>query len=74
MSDNYWTHPRLDGKWGSKKEGADRDSRVFDTQKESWDYTRERAKDSRGEAFLKNKKGRIRERNTYGRDPFPPKG
>lgn len=74
MSDNYWTHPRPDGKWGSKKEGASRDSRVFDTQKESWDYSRSQAKDGSGEAYLQNKQGQIRERNSYGNDPFPPKG
>lgn len=74
MSNNYWTHPRPDGKWGSKKEGTSRDSRVFDTQQQSWDYSRSHAKDSGGEAYLQNKHGQIRERNSYGNDLFPPKG
>jgi len=74
MAENYWTHLRPDGKWGTKKEGASRDSRVFDTQQDSWDYTQDKARESGGEAYLKNKKGKIRERNTYGKDPYPPKG
>ena len=74
MSDNYWAHPRPDGKWGSKKEGASRDSQTFNTQQEAWSYSRSHAKQSGGEAFLQNKKGQIRERNTYGKDPYPPKG
>jgi hypothetical protein len=74
MSDNYWTHPRPDGKWGSKKEGASRDSRTFNTQKESWDYSRGHARQTGSEAILQNRQGQIRERNTYGKDPYPPKG
>lgn len=74
MPDNYWTHPRSDGKWGSKKEGASRDSRVFETQKDAWDYSRSQAKEGQGEAYLQNKQGQIRERNTYGHDPRDIKG
>ncbi len=74
MANNYWTHPRPDGNWGSKKEGASRDSRVFETQKEAWDYSREQAKQNNSEAFLQNKQGQIRERNSFGHDPYPPKG
>lgn len=74
MAENYWAHPREDGKWGSKKEGSSRDSRVFDTQKEAWDYSRGQAKQSNSEAFLQNKQGQIRERNSYGNDKFPPRG
>ncbi len=74
MTDNYWTHPRPDGAWGSKKEGSDRDSRVFDTQKEAWHYSRMQAKQHSSEAFLQNKQGQIRERDSFGHDPFPPKG
>jgi len=74
MPDDFWTHPRPDGKWGTKKAGASRDSRVFGNQAQSWEYTKERAKEEGGEAFLQNRQGRIRERNTYGEDPYPPKG
>ena len=72
--DNYWTSPRSDGRWEAQREGSQRPSRVFDTQREAWDYTRERARQSEGEAFLQGRDGQIRERNTYGKDPYPPKG
>jgi hypothetical protein len=71
---NFWTQKRDDGKWETKQEGASRASRTFDTQAESWDYTKQRAQDSKGEAFLKGRDNQIRERNTYGDDPHPPKG
>ncbi|MCW3780255.1 DUF2188 domain-containing protein [Defluviimonas salinarum] len=72
--DNFWTSPRDDGRWEAQREGGERASRVFDTQQEAWDYTRERARETGGEAFLQGRNGRIRERNTYGDDPYPPKG
>lgn len=71
---NYWTQQRADGKWESKVEGADRASKVTETQAEAWKYSKEQAKNNKTEAFLKGKDGKIRERNTYGADPYPPRG
>ena len=71
---NYWTQQRSDGKWESKREGAERASKVTDTQSEAWKYSKDQARDSQGEAFLKGRDNKIRERNTYGKDPYPPKG
>ncbi len=71
---NYWTKQNQDGTWGVKKEGASKNSRNFNTQNEAWDYAKSQAQKSNGEAFLKNREGKIRERNTYGKDPYPPKG
>ncbi len=71
---NYWTQKREDGMWETKKEGADRASKVCETQAESWAYTKEMAQKHKGEAFLKGMDGKIRERNTYGHDPVSSKG
>lgn len=71
---NYWTQQRPDGKWEAKREGLDRASKVTDTQAEAWAYSRQKASEAKGEAFLKGQDGKIRERNTYGKDPHPPKG
>lgn len=32
------------------------------------------AKESKGEHFIHGKDGRFQERNSYGNDPFPPRG
>ena len=72
--DNFWVSRREDGRWGVKREGAQRASNVCDTQQEAWEQAKGRAKTARGEAFLKGRDGRIRERNTCGKDPFPPRG
>lgn len=71
---NYWTQQRPDRKWESKREGGERASEVTETQAEAWDYSKSKAKESGCEAFLKGRDGKIRERNTYGKDPYPPKG
>jgi len=72
--DNYWTQQRPDGKWESKREGAQRASKVTDTQAEAWSHSKDKARAAEAEAFLKGRDGKIRERNTYGNDPHPPKG
>lgn len=70
---SYWTSKRADG-WAVKKEGATKASSLHSTQGEAWTETRRLARGSGGEAFLKGEDGRIRARNTYGKDPYPPKG
>ena len=71
---NYWTQQRSDGKWESKREGATRASRVADRQADAWSHSKQQAAKTKGEALLKGRDGRIRERNTYGKDRFPPPG
>ncbi len=71
---DYWTQKRSDGLWESKREGASKASRVFPTQKEAWDFSKDKARETSGEAYLKSKTGQIRERNTYGHDPRKSKG
>ncbi len=71
---NYWTQQREDGKWESKAEGADRAGKVTDTQAEAWEHSRKMARQKQGEAYLKGRDGKIRERNTYGDDPKETKG
>lgn len=60
--------------WAVKVPGNERASSVHDTQQEAIDVARERAISNRSEMFIHNRQGRIRERNSYGNDPHPPKG
>jgi len=73
MTKNVHVVPK-DGQWAVKREKASRSTRVVETQKEAIDIARELAKNSESEMFIHRKDGSIRERNTYGSDPFPPKG
>lgn len=74
MKKDYWVSRTPDGDWRVKREGAERASSTHQTQAGAWDRARELAHESRGEAFLKNREGEIRERNTYGHDPRKSRG
>lgn len=65
--------PHPDG-WAVKPEGASKATKVFNTQSEAIEKGREIAINQQSELFIHNKQGRIRERNSYGNDPYPPKG
>lgn len=63
-----------DGGWGIKGEGNSKLTEKFDTQKEAIDRARDIAINQKSELFVHGEDGRIRERNSYGNDPHPPKG
>lgn len=61
-------------KWAIRKGGAEKVTRRFDTQAEAIDAAREIARKQRTELYVHGRDGRIRERNSYGSDRFPPSG
>ncbi len=63
-----------DGKWAVRKSGADRVTRKYETQREAIKAARDIAQNQRTEVYIHGRDGRIRERDSYGNDPFPPKG
>ena len=67
------TVPHGDG-WATKREGSDRVSKTFDTKKEAQDAGRNTAKREGTEHFIHKLDGTIGEKNSYGNDPYPPKG
>jgi hypothetical protein len=73
MSKDYWAGPNARG-WQVKGGGNERATSVHETQAAAWNEARARAKDAGGEAYLQNRHGQIRERNTYGHDPESSKG
>lgn len=66
--------PNPNGGWDSKKAGAERSSKHFDTKKETEDYSRRLARKEEAELYIHGKDGRIQRKDSYGNDPFPPKG
>ena len=65
--------PHSDG-WAVKPAGGSKPSRVVETQQEAIQIARQQAINQGAEMFIHNRQGQIRERNTYGSDPNPPKG
>ncbi len=66
--------PRPDGDWNVIRDGAERPSSVHDTQAEAEARGRGLARGDEVEFFLHGRDGRIRERDSYGNDPHPPRG
>ena len=64
--------PRDNG-WAVRKEGASRASKIFTTQADAVKYARELAQKEKAELYVHRRDGTIRERDSYGNDPFPPK-
>lgn len=62
------------GGWDVTRSHAERASGHFDTQRDAIERGREISQNQRAELFIHGEDGRIRERDSHGRDPFPPKG
>ena len=62
------------GKWGVRGEGNKKLTSIYDTQKEAINDARGIARNQNSELFIHGRNGQIRERDSYGNDPFPPKG
>lgn len=62
-----------DSHWAVRRDGAQRASRVFETQKEAIDYGRSIARRAGAELRIQDAQGRWREAESYGSDPFPPR-
>lgn len=65
--------PRGD-KWIVRRTGAAKATGVFETQREAIDRARNLAQSQGTELYIHGRDGRIRERSSFGGDPFPPKG
>ena len=72
MVKNYHVTPK-DDKWQVKGEGNVKATYITNTQKEAIDKAIAISKNHFGELFIHGKNGRIRDRNSYGNDPCPPK-
>lgn len=70
---NQHVVPHSDG-WAVRGAGSQRASSVHRTQREAIDAGREISRNQGSELFIHGRDGRIRERDSHGNDPFPPKG
>jgi len=66
--------PRDDRRWNVIRDGADRASSVHDTQAAADHTGRATARREQAEIVIHGRDGKIRDRDSYGNDPFPPRG
>lgn len=74
MGKNQHVTPHPDGGWQVKGAGNSRATIRTDTQAEAIAIAREIARNQESELFIHGMNGQIRERDSYGNDPYPPEG
>ncbi|CAM6463007.1 TPA: DUF2188 domain-containing protein [Enterobacter roggenkampii] len=73
MGKNQWVTTRGD-KWAVVGEGNSKATSLHDTQQAAREAARQIAINQGSELIVQGKDSRIREKNSYGKDDFPPKG
>ena len=63
-----------DGGWAVLREGAERASKRFNTKEDAVRYARSICQGERVPLVVHRSDGTIREKNSYGNDPHPPRG
>ena len=70
---NQHVVPHTNG-WAVKGEGNQRATSLHNTQQQAINAGRDIARNQQSELVIHRPDGRIREKDSHGRDPFPPKG
>lgn len=73
MGKNQHVVPRNDV-WAVVGEGNQRATRITRTQREAIDIALDIARNQESELIIHRPNGQIRDRDSYGNDPYPPKG
>lgn len=60
--------------WAVKGAGNERATSIHHTQQEAIDAARTIAQNQQSEVLIHRPDGTIRDKDSYGNDPFPPKG
>jgi uncharacterized protein YdaT len=70
---NQHVVPTPKGKWGVRGEGNSKITKETSTQTQAIEMAREIAKNQGSEVVFHRKDGTIRDKDSYGKDPYPPK-
>ena len=68
----YHISKNMEGGWKVTKQSNILST--YDTQKQAIDYAKATAQATGGEVVIHGRDGKIRDKDSYGNDPFPPPG
>ncbi|HBL82988.1 MAG TPA: hypothetical protein DD391_10470 [Clostridiales bacterium] len=74
MGKNQHVTPHPDGGWQVKGAGNTRATIRTETQADAINIGREIARNQESELVIHRPNGQIRDKDSYGNDPFPPRG
>ena len=69
---NQHVVPTKDGKWGVRGEGNSRLTKITPTQSDAINIAQDIAKNQRAEVVIHRRDGTIRDKDSFGNDPYPP--
>jgi len=72
-ANQVWVSPHKDG-WEVKSAGSEHAAAVFEKQAEAVHKAIELAQHKKAELIVQKENGTIAWRNSYGNDPYPPRG
>lgn len=70
---NQHVVPHAEG-WAVRGAGNSKATSVHETQREAIEHGRQIAQNQGSELLIHGRNGQIRERDSHGNDPYPPKG
>ena len=73
MGKNQHVTPRGD-QWQVKGAGNQKATAVTQTQQQAINIARDIAKNQKSELVIHGQNGQIRQKDSFGNDPYPPKG
>ena len=65
--------PNPNGGWAVRKGGSDRVTKTFNKQSDAITFAKDISKNQGAELYIHGRNGMIREKNSYGNDPLPPR-
>lgn len=74
MGTNQHVTPHPDGGWQVKGEGNTKATKITETKAEAVDIARNISRNQGSELIIHDKHGKIQQKDSHGRDPFPPRG
>lgn len=74
MGKNQHVTPHKNGGWQVKGAGNSKATKITKTQSEAIRIAKGIAKNNKSELLIHSTAGKIREKNSYGNDSFPPRG
>lgn len=74
MGKNQHVTPHPNGGWQVKSAGGQRATVRTDIQAEAIEIARKIARNQESELVIHGRNGRIRDKDSHGHDPYPPKG
>ena len=69
---NQHVVPVGNGKWGVRGEGNEKITKITTTQSNAINIARDIAKNQRSELVIHRSNGQIRDKDSYGNDPYLP--